>query len=255
MNPELLISARNLLKLVRLDTDTIGVAMSFGKDSLATLDLCSQVFRHIEAYYLYRIRGLRIIRKWAKFVQDRYGVLVRMYPHFDLTRCYRYSVLQPHWPEARKVCVLKFIDLENYFRKDANVEWVAYGWRRNDSLNRAIIMKTCGGFQPETRRVFPLRAWKRKEVYEYLQKRGIPFPPSLGRKDQGGLDFHAGALETLKAYYPDDYRKVLRDFPFAEMQLREPRTDLGVRGMESVNRIVAACSESSTRVPRHMKWF
>lgn len=90
-------SAANLLSIVRRDTDTIGVALSFGKDSLATLDLCTRMFRRVEAYYLYRVRGLRVVSEWAEEVRRRYGIAVRMYPHFDLVRCYRAALLQPHW--------------------------------------------------------------------------------------------------------------------------------------------------------------
>ena len=42
-------SALNLLKCVRQSADAIGVAVSFGKDSLVTLDLCSRIFKRIEA--------------------------------------------------------------------------------------------------------------------------------------------------------------------------------------------------------------
>lgn len=70
--------------------------MSFGKDSLCTLDLCTQIFPVVEAYYLYRVRGLRVVRYWANKVRQRYGIKVHMYPHFDLSRCYRHAVLQPH---------------------------------------------------------------------------------------------------------------------------------------------------------------
>ncbi|MEM2003148.1 MAG: phosphoadenosine phosphosulfate reductase family protein [Nitrososphaerota archaeon] len=214
-------SAFNMLKIVRQETDSIGVALSMGKDSLTTLDLCSQIFPHVEAFYLFRVRGLRVIRKWANYVQKRWGIKVRMYPHWDLYRCYKYAVLQPHWEECRDVSRLTMKDIEIYFRHEANVEWIAYGWRRTDSISRALIMKRIRGFWPETRRVFPIWNWKRSQVYEYLQQNNIPTPPGLGRKEQGGLDFHPGALDYLRKYYPDDWKKWLRDFPFSEIQLLE----------------------------------
>jgi 3'-phosphoadenosine 5'-phosphosulfate sulfotransferase (PAPS reductase)/FAD synthetase len=212
-------SAMNLLKLVRAETDAIGVAVSFGKDSLATLDLCCRMFSRVEGYYLYRVRDLSIVKEWSDAVLHRHGVRVRMYPHFDLSRCYRHAVLQPHWKGLEKTPRVKLADIEAHFRKDANIEWLAMGWRRNDSFSRALIMKACGGYNPEAKRVFPLRSWTRGDVYAYLKSRGIPEPPRLGRKEQGGLDFHRGALETLKENYPDDYARWLRDFPFSAIQL------------------------------------
>jgi len=213
-----LTAARSLLSIVRDETDAIGVAVSFGKDSLATLALCCEIFPRVEGYYLYRVRDLHCVRDWARAVRERHGVTVRMYPHFDLTRCYRYAVLQPHWRGLDHAPPLKMTDIELAFRNATGVSWIAYGWRRNDSFSRALIMRRCRGLDWAARRVFPLRAFRRREVYDYLDQRGIPRPPTLGRKEQGGLDFVKPALCWLREFYPDDYRAFLTDFPFAEIQ-------------------------------------
>lgn len=219
MTPEALSSSRNLLHLVRIQTNAIGVGVSFGKDSLATLELCCAIFPRVEGYYLFRVRGLSIVDEWSEAVRRRFGVTVRMYPHFDLSRCYRNAVLQPHWKGLDKAPRIDMAGIERAFRADANVEWLALGWRRNDSFSRALIMKSCAGYDHKARRVFPLRAWRRQDVLAFLESRRIPLPPGLGRKEQGGLDFHPAALETLKQNRPDDWAKWLRDFPLSGMQL------------------------------------
>jgi len=224
-------SAVNLLNLVRQETEVIGCAVSFGKDSLATLDLCWRLFRRVEAYYLFRVRGLEIVKDWAEAVKKRTGVKVRMYPHFDLCRCYNNNVLQPHFKNLR-VPKIGMKDIERIFRRDAKVEWIAYGWRRNDSCSRALILKTCRGYDPKTKRIFPLRGWRRSQVYDYLRQRDIEIPPGLGRKDQGGLDFHPGALQELRDKHPADWQRWLRDFPFAEAMLLEIPTDSGGLGKQ-----------------------
>lgn len=232
MSPHLA-SAVNLLSIVRQQTDAIGVAVSFGKDSLATLDLCCALFPRVEAYYLYRVRALRVVDEWTAAVWQRHRVRVRMYPHFDLARCYRWAVLQPHWRGLDQVPQIGFADIEAAFRRDARVEWIAYGWRRNDSFSRALIMRACRGIDWDTRRVYPLRAWRRGEVYAHLDRRGIPRPPTLGRKEQGGLDFVPAALRWLGERYPDDLARWLEDFPFAAIQLggdRQCALDLGRHG-------------------------
>ena len=154
-------SALNLLACVREETDAIGVAVSFGKDSFATLDLCCRVFARIEGYYLFRVRDMRIVEDWRQDVLRRWRVNVRMYPHFDLCRCYRHGVLSPHYDKGLKCPKIKLPDIESQFRADANVAWLAMGWRRNDSFNRALIMKQCRGFDPKAQRVFPL---EQKEI-------------------------------------------------------------------------------------------
>lgn len=226
-------ASMNLLRLVRQETDAIGVAVSFGKDSLAVLDLCCQVFPRVEGYYLFRVRGLAIVDEWADSVYKRHGVRVRMYPHFDLSRCYRNAVLQPHWDGLEKTPALTMWDIDAHFRQAANVSWIAYGWRRNDSFSRALIMKQCAGYDPKSGRIFPLRAWRRQDVLSYLVARGIELPPSLGRKEQGGLDFHPEALAELERTHPNDYAAWLRDFPFSVVQMA-PRKGKGDQQRESV---------------------
>jgi len=212
-------SAMNLLGIVRECTDTIGVAISFGKDSLATLDLCCRIFPNVHGYYLFRVRDMRIVSEWTHAVEARYNIKVNAYPHFDLVRCYVHAVLQPHWPGLENTPRISMSDIENIFRRDTDVDWIAYGWRRNDSFSRALIMKQSRGLDWDFRRVFPLRAFRRKEVYAYLDQHHIQRPPTLGRKEQGGLDFVPTALQWLKNHYPDDWQRWLVDFPFSEAQI------------------------------------
>lgn len=250
MNEQRIASSANLLRMVRDETDAIGVAVSFGKDSLATLDLCCAMFKRVEGYYLFRVRDLGIVNGWAEDVKRRWGVTVRMYPHFDLSRCYKNAVLQPHWTGLDKTKKINLLDIEAAFRNDANVSWIALGWRRNDSFSRALIMKKCGGIDPKSRRVFPLRSWRRVDVLEYLECRKIPLPPSLGRKEQGGLDFHPGAIEALKQEHPEDYERWLRDFPFSGLQAADQTSQVALDGMEPAAAISPDHSAPSTKAPR-----
>ncbi len=214
-------SARSLLAVVRQSTDAIGCAVSFGKDSLATLNLCCEMFPRVEAYYLFRVRGLRVVDDWARAVFERHGVRVRMYPHFDLVRCYRHALFQPHWRGLDRTPAVKFEEIESRFRREAQVDFVAMGWRRNDSFTRALIMRHCRGIDFDARRVFPLRSWRREQIYDYLRANGIPQPEQLGRREQGGLDFVPAALAWLREHYPDDWERWQVDFPFSEInQLR-----------------------------------
>lgn len=216
-------SALSLLNIVRQQTDSIGIGISFGKDSLTVLDLCSKIFNKIFGYYLFRVREISLIEDWRRWVKSRYDVDVMMIPHFDLSRCYSNAILRPHL--ERKVSKIKMSDIENYFKNKTGVEWFAYGWRRNDSFSRALIMKQTGGFDEKNKRVFPLRSFTRNNVLQYLDENNIPRPPSLGRDEQGGLDFHPEAIRTLKDQYPEDYRRWLVDFPYSGLQLIENQVD------------------------------
>jgi len=213
-------TATETLRIIREIVPEIGVAFSGGKDSFATLDLCSKYFRRVEAYYLFRVRGLRCISELCNFVKQRWGITVRHYPHWDLRRCYKNAVLRQHIAsrEIKKTLGYDWNIVEDRFRADAQVRWIAYGWRRNDSFSRALILKRNSGIDFQTNRVFPIFAFTRAEVLKYLQRALIPTPPSFGRVDQGGVDFHPATLAFLKNQYPDDYEKLVREFPFAPIQ-------------------------------------
>lgn len=209
-------SALSLLSIIRQETDTIGLAVSYGKDSLATIDLCRQVFTNLFGFYLFRVRDLDVVRQWRIDAQKKWNIQIIDYPHFDLSRCYKSSVLQPHWKDTEKAPRVDFVDVETKFRTDTGVTWISYGWRGNDSYSRILIMKKCRGIDFEARRVFPIRSFTRHDIYSYLDVQNIPRPNNLGRKEQGGLDFHKGAFESLS---DQDKKKWLRDFPFSETVL------------------------------------
>lgn len=212
-------TAENLLSIAREETDAIGLALSFGKDSYVCLDLCSRMFRRVEAYYLFRVANMRIVQEWCDFVKWRYGVFVRQYPHFFLSKIYKHHVYAPHWHAMKKPPHIAMRDIENKFRADVKVEWIAMGWRRTDSISRAIIMKQTGGIDFKARRIFPLRNATRDNILDYLAQRKISIPQQFGREEQGGLDFNPGALQFLKEHYPDDYARWVTDFPFSEVSV------------------------------------
>lgn len=197
------------------------MAFSAGKDSHVIIDLCAQIFGRVEAFYMYRVPNLQMIQSLCDRIKFRYGIKVQHYPHFDLSRCFKNAVFQPHWIGLEKVPTLKMIDVENHFRKERNVDWIAYGWRASDSRSRSIILSRTKGIDFNSQRVFPLRRWRRRDVLVYLHHVGIPLPPSLGRKEQGGVDLHRDVVLYLKTYYPKDLKKFLEVFPYAEAQLTE----------------------------------
>jgi 3'-phosphoadenosine 5'-phosphosulfate sulfotransferase (PAPS reductase)/FAD synthetase len=211
--------AKNLLQCVREQTDSIGVAFSGGKDSHVVIDLCASMFKRIEAYYMYRVPNLQMIQSLCERIKRQYEIDVQHYPHFDLVRCFKNAVFQPHWEAVKTIPSVKMKDIEDHFRKERGVDWIVYGWRASDSRSRAIILSRTKGIDFKGRRVFPLRRWKRRDVLTYLRHMKIPIPPALGREEQGGVDMHREVIKYLKEFWPEDLKKFLEVFPYAEAQL------------------------------------
>jgi len=209
-------SAREVLAIIRAQTDRIGVAFSAGKDSHVVLDLVCRQFTRVDAFYLWRVPELEVIRRLCARVEKRYGIGVRMYPHFDLSRVFKHAVLQPHWGGLDRVPRVDMADVEARFRAETGVEWIAYGWRRNDSRSRALIISQTARMDWKARRVYPIGHWRRQDVLNYLRANGITRPPTFGRREQGGVDFHPATLNYLLQRFPDDYAKLVEMYPYAE---------------------------------------
>lgn len=204
--------------MIRQSTDRLGIAFSGGKDSHVVLDLAAATFPRLYGYYLYRVGELKFIDKICRRAEKRWSIKILYYPHFDLYRCYKNAIFQPHWKATDEVPKITMKDVEQTFRADTGVTFIAYGWRRTDSLSRALIMKSCHGIDLKAQRIYPIWQWRRSDVFSYLKIRNIPRPPALGRQEQGGADFHPEALRWLRDNYPDDYDKFIKEFPYAEIQ-------------------------------------
>lgn len=222
-------AAENILKIIRGHTDHLGLAFSAGKDSHVVADLASKIFPQVTGFYLFRIEGLKVIERLCLRAKRLWNMDVIHYPHFDLSRCYGNAILQPHWTALDEVPVIKFKDVEMRFRSETGIEWIAYGWRRSDSLSRALILVHNGGIDWENKRVYPIARWSRQDVLSYLRMKKIPRPPTFGRAEQGGVDFHPLAMAWIKENYPDDFEKIRKDFPYVEAQIIEAQRIATVR--------------------------
>lgn len=214
-------NARTLLKYVRAQTNALGVAYSHGKDSIAVTELASEMNFHLEAWMGVRVFGLRIVEEIKDFVLRRWGIVLRIYPWTMGVAELRKAFCQPNWKAVEKLPSFSMKETENVFKLQTKVEWTAHGWRANDSLSRALALASWGGIDVKNKKVFPLRRWRRDDVYSYLRQRNIPYPPFLGQLDQAGIDLHPGSLSFFKRHYPDDLEKILEVYPYAEARIKE----------------------------------
>ena len=70
--------------------------------------------------------------------------------------------------------------------------------------------------------LYPLALWTNKEVLQYIANRNLIKPMVYVAKSvsQGvGLDYET--LSFLQKYYPNDLKKILQEFPYAEVALHQ----------------------------------
>jgi len=193
------------------------VAYSGGKDSLAVLDLCVRAGRHVEAFLMYFVPGMDYTQYWVDYAQKRWGVKVHLYQHFTISYFIRRGVFRSA-PDA-SFPLITVEDVIAKAREDAGIEWVGFGYKLIDSLQRRGWWKRHAetGCDASSKRFSPLLHWNNTHVKAYLSRRGIPCPGIDGKRSTG-MALTPDCMEWLRDQWPDDYRRVLRIFPLAEAQ-------------------------------------
>lgn len=203
-------TALRVLRCVRAQTDRILVYFSGGKDSLCTLDLCVRVFPQVEACYFYRVPGMKITQDLLTPVRKRYDIVIHEIQANDVATVLRDGILSPPRPIKETPDGLRTLMAAR------SLLWSARGIRASDSLARRGILRQGGAINLHSHQVYPLAWWNREEVLDYLRVRRLPRPPTFGRQEQGGVDFHPDTYEFLRTRYPEDWSKWLEVFPYAE---------------------------------------
>lgn len=194
------------------------VGLSGGKDSLATLDLVVTAFGHtnVVAFFMYFVKGLRCVESHVDTAARRHKVELVKVPHFALGDLYKNAVLMPPRRLAHGWRRMKYGDIEQYVRKQTGIEWVAMGHRMTDSPQRRGMLHHFSGCNTKQHRLYPLWEWSPKDVLGYLRARKIPTPPQIGTTNVSGIDLRPGTLRQIRDNYPDDWRRFLETFPYAE---------------------------------------
>jgi phosphoadenosine phosphosulfate reductase len=217
-----------LLREVREGRGQTAIAVSYsgGKDSMAVLWLCTRIFERVEAFFLYTpVEGLRCVEEPAFAFAKRLGVNVHTFPDPYFVIAHREAHFMPY---TRPMPNLDFADIWNAMREVTGCEWIANGWRSNDSMDRMITIKQHTAVNDSMKTVMPLASWKDADVYDLLRHIKAKRPLRFGKKRISGPALNADCLVTLKRSYPDDYARVLKVYPHAEaICFRSERFGLG----------------------------
>lgn len=206
------------------------VAFSGGKDSWACLELAVRVFGrgNVHVYNLYIVPELECELRELRKAERRYAVVIRRLPHPGLHTALSAGHLQPLPTGFRRK--LHHSDIYELIRDVTRSDWLIFGHRMDESLQRRGMIKASGGLMTRLRKAYPIWNWKAADVFHFLKASKIPLPEQWTEDDTTGMTLGPQTLLYLKAKYPDDYRKVVSLFPLAEVQfLREKqRMDSGL---------------------------
>lgn len=198
-------------------TDSVIVAFSGGKESIVTLDLCCKYFKNVKAFFMYIVPNLSFQERTLQWYENKYDLEIIRLPHMDASMFFRYGCFRN---EDYTFPIVSINDIYRYVRIETDMWWIAAGERINDSIVRRAMMKKSGSIDVQRGRFYPISAWNKKEVLDYIKYHKL----YLGQ-DSRKLGFSFKTLEgrelfMIRENFPDDYEKILHLYPFAEASVK-----------------------------------
>lgn len=216
-------SPLSILQSVRQETDKIILFSSLnGKDSILLTDMCCKIFDQVISVFLYTVKDLVHIEAFKEAHRSRYKNITFIdKPHFAL-----YGYQKSNWMGYQGHEKLKRRTLSQIaqdVKAETGIEWACFGFKRTDGLQRRLMMmeldkKGTPSINRKTKNVYPIEQWKNGHVLTYIDRLRLPRPTVYDSKHQsqgvtpGDLNF----LLWCKKYCPEDYKKVIHEFPEAE---------------------------------------
>lgn len=201
----------NLKKAAEL-TDSVLVMFSTGADSVVTLDLCVKYFKRVEALHLYWVKDLSFHERILKHYEKRYNIKIERRLHPDSVVWLKKNVdssLKPY----------KFKNVIQEVKAKLAIEWVTYGYRKSESLQRLSMISSCKGINEKAKILYPIGYWTKAAIKKYIKKNKLPIPINYqyGFRDIGA--FKGLPLLWIYNNFPADYEKIKKQFPFIDNEI------------------------------------
>ncbi len=219
----------NLIRSVRKESDTAVCFYSAGgKDSIALLDMLAGEFEHVICYYMYLIPNLDHIQPYIRWAETHYdNVEVRQIQHFQMDYFKKLGLFcdaDPRYKlpkkDPRALRVRKIGDIEEWVREQTGFRYAFSGMKSIDGYMKRMRLLTFkkrnGAYMSEKGMVYPFAEWTNREVLQYIKARNLIKPFYYGEGVSQGFSITLDVLSLLKAYYPNDYVRTLKEFPYAE---------------------------------------
>ena len=210
-----------VIEEVRSKTDEIAIALSLGKDSLVTLDLCYPRFRRIVCFFMYFVKGLEHLDRWIRWTKAKYPKIEFVeIPHWTLSYVLRSGLYCTPQPNVK---LIKLDNIIKTIRLTYGVEYVFLGMKKADSMNRRMMLGTYEKTNYINKGlVYPLANWTQKEILIYMRQNSLPEPVRYSiTKASSGIGFNVDCFLWLRENFPQDLLKIYEAFPFARTILFE----------------------------------
>jgi len=192
-----------------LKNEPIIVMFSTGKDSIVMADLLLKGYSGKKEFvFLYFVPGLEIKQRFIEHYEKRWNVKIHQQPHFETLSL----------KTGKKY---KMADIERGLRAKFNISYIAQGIRRDESMARCgMLAHLPYGIDERNKKLYPIADFSAKDVMAYIKLNKLPLPVeySHGWKHDFSVPDVDG-LVYLKNNYPNDYKKVIAEFPQLEARV------------------------------------
>lgn len=194
-------------------TDSVIVGFSGGKDSIVTLDLCFRYFKRVVPFFMFLVPNLEFQEKMLRWYENKYNTEIIRIPHFEVSEFLKYGsfTLYDH-----DVDIVGITDTYEYIRQKTGIHWIAAGERCADSIVRNAMIKQSGSIDYKRGRFYPIAYWKKNDVMQYIKHKKLYLSPEQKKLGFSFRSLAGSELAVIKENYPEDYKKILKIYPFAE---------------------------------------
>lgn len=218
-----------VMQTIAAETDTILLAFSYGKDSIAAwLTLReSGLFKRIIPYYMWIVPGLQFVERNLAYYEQWFDQRVIRVPHLQFYKMLREMVFQP--PERCEI--IEACNLPKKYGYDEAAQlaaeiaglpkdtWTAHGIRSADSPWRRTTIQKTGAINQKRRTFTPIADMKKDELIGLLKRHNIKLPMDY---QWFGCSFDAIDYKftgAIKRHAPDDYALIREWFPLVDLEV------------------------------------
>lgn len=196
--------------------NSVLVSFSGGKDSLIVLDLCKKHFKKVVCFFMYAIPDLQFINEQLEVSAKKYDVEILQYPHWAMFRWLKDMIYCDQYPFAEDLPEVHLKDIYAQVRSDTGIQLIATGFKKSDSMWRRRTTKRTTKVYSGSAFMTPIIEWNKFEVLAYLRINKIDPPPVMSGRTISGVDLTTPSIPMIHDNYPEDFKKLLKIFPYAE---------------------------------------
>lgn len=225
-----------IIRRVRKETSTAVLFYSAGgKDSIALIDMLAKEFDKVICYYMYLIKDLDHIFPYIEWAETTYdNIEIRQILHYQMDSIKKVGIFCDPDPNIK---VRKVGDVEEMVRQETGEKYVFSGMKGYDGYMKRMRLKRFAknDYITEKGMVYPLAEWTNKEVMKYIEVKNLikPFVYKGQEKEWSqGFSLSLPILLMMYERFPNDYDKMLQEFPYLEKLIFDYNRGIVPKGQE-----------------------